>query len=193
MTFGPSEHDRAVAIKATARKTIPCNPFISLPERCSEFVHESGQQFVHNPFHIGVRKGLLQILQDKAKGILLLAGRDLVAPVDIEQSHALEKLLGRLERAPVKVGIADILIKQEGKVPADLRELGQFLESDYVPLHEFEQGVPVDLRSEDRLLHVELLSKRRKYSTHDRQRQMCSRQRVRNSLTEYVAGSGSGL
>ena len=109
-----------------------------LSQACAIFTGESGKELVHNPLHVSVGQGLLQILKHETESVLFLAGRDLISPVDIEQRDALEELLGGLEGTAIKVSEAHALVKQKGEIPAYLRELGLFLESDLIPLDKLE-------------------------------------------------------
>ena len=59
--------------------------FGTLSEDCAVFAAESLHEIVHNPLHIVVGEGFLQILKHKAEGILFLSLRDFVTSVNIEE------------------------------------------------------------------------------------------------------------
>ena len=66
---------------------------VSLSKFGSEFLPEHSQEFLHNGIHSLVCQGLFRILQIEADGVLLLAFRNLVSGIDIEEDNVLEELL----------------------------------------------------------------------------------------------------
>ena len=85
----------------------------ALSQSRAEFVLEDGEDPVHGIFHVRIRQGLLDILQYKIHGILLLPRRNLVPAVDIEERNALEQLLAGLERGLAEVRIRDGLVQEQ--------------------------------------------------------------------------------
>ena len=64
----------------------------SLSQLGSELLPEHSQEFIHNGIHSLVCQGLLRILQIEADSVLLLALRNLVSGIDIEEDNVLEEL-----------------------------------------------------------------------------------------------------
>ena len=143
---------------------------------------ECRQKLAHYSLYIIISQCLLKILENEAERILLLALCNLVASVDIKESHLLEKLLANTESTLAKVGIAYRLVKKDCKVTSYLREFREFLVLDLVSLHKFEQCRPADLGRKHRLLDAELLESCRSDRSHYSQRLVRSRKIIRKSL-----------
>ena len=120
------DHARtAPAADEHQRKQNQRQKLLHLPQLCTEILLESLQDSFHGPFHILVREGLLQILEHETESVLLLSAGNLVPAVDVEQSHALEKLAGLLECGHTKIGKRHGLVQKECQIAAHLGELGK--------------------------------------------------------------------
>ena len=69
----------------------------ALSKHGAEFVLEYCQKLFSSLFYLCIGQGLLQILEYEAKGVLLLAGRNLFSAVNVKQGNLLEQFIGSAE------------------------------------------------------------------------------------------------
>ena len=106
------------------------------------FVFERAQYLGHDLFDIAVGEGLVRILDHEVKSILLLACRDLVAAVNVEERYVLEHLLLCLESGLAQLAERNVLVQEQGQVATNLGIAGHFFVFNPVAAYDLEENRP---------------------------------------------------
>ena len=112
---------------------------------CTELLGEVLDEFLHDGIDGAVVESLGLVLQDEVDGIGLLAGRQVLALIDIEEAHFAQELALGLVGDGLDLRELHALVDQQGEVAADGGELGQFGEADGLLADELHDLSPGDV------------------------------------------------
>ena len=122
----------------------------------AKFGGQLSDEFLHDGVNLFVTHRLLGILEDEVDGIRLLAGRELVALIDVEEFDLLQELLLRLTGDVLYLLELYALVDEQGEVAADGGELRYVGELHFLLADNLHEGCPVELGIIDGGVDVEL-------------------------------------
>ena len=129
----------------------------ALSQFCVELTCEVGNELLHDGINLLVIQCLLLILQDEVHGIALLALRQVLTLINIEEYHALQELLLGLMGNLLNLCKLYVLVNEQRKVAAHRWILADICVSKVHLLHSLHQVIPVNISIEYILLDVEYL------------------------------------
>ncbi len=125
---------------------------LTLSQLSAELRGKVVDKFFHDSVDLFVVQRLVLVFKDEVDGIALLAIRQVLALIDIEEFDTLQKFLLALVGDLLDLRKLHVVVNQQSQVTADRRIFAEFLELYLVLLDSLEDAGPVKLCVEDILV-----------------------------------------